>query len=171
VFLDPGTLQCRLHGTDRYPDACERYPRDNLLLSVETECERVEAAFGGERLLDSDPGDARPLLVPSVVGGRLFVHPDPGRLDGPVDRLARGIGTREDRAEFVACAAASTPGSTAVDPGHYERALRGVLAADSWAGRAVEEWRRRAADRPDPGLEAVVERADGAPATPGWDGF
>jgi hypothetical protein len=170
VFLDPASLQCRLHGDDHYPDACARYPGDNLSLSAETECERSERAFGGRRLLDGDPDGTKPLLVPSVVGGRLFVHPDPGRLAGAVDRLARGAATDEDRAEFVAVAAASAPGSAAVDETRVVRARARVLDADSWAGHAVRTWPGLANTAPDPSLAEQVEADHGAPATPGWDG-
>ncbi|MFC7229003.1 YkgJ family cysteine cluster protein [Salinirubellus salinus] len=171
VFLDPTTLQCRIHGDDLYPDACARYPGDNLALDADTECERVERAFGGERLLDDTAGDATPLLAPSAVGGRLFAHPDHSRIEGRVARLARGTATHEDRAEFVAVAAGATPGRLDVDDDHYERAREAVLAADSWVGTAVEEWAARAeTERPDPSLGAVVEEDHGAPTTPGWAG-
>jgi hypothetical protein len=162
AFLDPETLQCRLHGG-------ERYPGDNLALEAETECERVERAFGGQRLLDADPGDATPLLAPSAVGGRVFAHPDRSRVEGRVARLARGEATREDRAEFVAVAAPSSPGRLEVDAERYERTQEAVLAADSWVGRAIEEWTARAGEEPpDPALGRAVEGERGAPSTPGW---
>jgi hypothetical protein len=169
AFLDPETLQCRIHDTDRYPDACERYPGDNLVLDAETECERVEGAFGGERLLDDTPGDARPLLAPSAVGGRLFAHPERSRIEGRVGRLARGEATPEDRAEFVAVAAGAAPGRLDVDRERYERARETVLDTVSWVGEAIDEWRARAeSDRPEPSLGGVVEGERGAPGTPGW---
>jgi Fe-S-cluster containining protein len=176
AFLDPETLQCRIHGDDLYPDACERYPGDNLALDADTECERVERAFGGERLLDDDPGDVKPLLAPSAVGGRLFAHPDRSRIEGRVARLAHGEATREDRAEFVAVAAAAAPGQLDVDAERYERARETVIGADSWVGAAIEEWTERANgagadgadDPPAPSLGAVVEASRGAPGTPGW---
>ena len=120
TFLGPGTLQCRLHGDSLYPDACERYPGDNLAL-------------------DADPGDTTPLLAPSAVGGGLFGHPDRSRIEGWVDRLARGEATTEDRAEFVAVAVGSSPGSLGVDEPHYEQTRETALSADSWVGAAVRE--------------------------------
>lgn len=170
VFLDPETLQCRIHGEDRYPDACGTYPADNLALDAETECERVETAFGGNRLLDGDPGDATPLLGTGALGATVFAHPDADRLSGRVDRIADGNPTAEDRAEFLAVAAASRPGSLDIDTDRYETAREAVLDADSWVGRAIAEWNRRAdTDDPDPALGRDVEERLDAPETPGWD--
>jgi hypothetical protein len=170
VFLDPATLQCRIHGDDRYPEACARYPGGNLALDAETECERVEAAFGGERLLDDDPADAEPLLGVGALGATVFAHPDPDRLAGRVERIVDGHPTAEDRAEFLAVAAASRPGALAVDEGRYEAARERALTADSWVGGAIEAWRRRAgAEAPDPSLGERIEARRGAPETPGWD--
>ena len=170
VFLDPATLQCRIHGGERYPDACGTYPGDNLALDVETECERVEAAFGGERLLDDDPGDADPLLGVGALGATVFAHPDPDRLAGRVERIAAGAPTEADRAEFVAVGAASRPGTLAVDDARYERARERALDADSWVGAAAAEWGRLAGEATaDPSLGAAVEERRGAPGTPGRD--
>lgn len=170
VFLDPETLQCRIYGEDRHPDACARYPADNLALDAETECERVEAAFGGQRLLDSDSGDGTPLLGAGALGATVFAHPDTDRLTGRVDRIAAGDPTDGDRAEFLAVAAASHPGSLAVEDDRYEMARETVLVADSWVGRAIAGWKRRAeTDAPDPELGRSVEDPHGAPETPGWD--
>lgn len=171
VFLDPATLQCRIHGEELYPDACGTYPGENLLLETEAECERVEAVHGGRRLLDDDPPDVTPLFGPSAVGERVFAHPDPDRVAGRVERFRDGDLTTEDRAEFVAVAAASSPGTLAVNSDRYEQVLETVLQADSWAGRAIEAWRaaasvgERATDSPD---AAALEDDDGAPPTPGW---
>ena len=171
VFLDPATLQCRIHGDDRYPDACATYPGDNLALEAETECERVEAAFGGDRLLDDDPGDADPLLGVGALGATVFTHPEPERLAGRVERIAGGEPTAADRAEFVAVAAASRPGSLDVDEARYERARRRVREADSWVGAAAAAWRERsdADEPPEPSRGEAVEESRGAPSTPGWD--
>ncbi|MEF8809019.1 YkgJ family cysteine cluster protein [Natronomonas sp.] len=171
AFLDPETLQCRIHDDERYPDACSTYPGDNLALDAETECERVEGAFGGDRLLDDDPDDAEPLLGVGALGATVFAHPDPEALSGRIERIAAGDPTDADRAEFVAVAAASRPGTLAIDEGRYEDAYERVLAADSWAGRAREEWTRRAEadEAADPTLGEAVEDDRGAPTTPGWD--
>jgi len=188
VFLDPETLQCRIHGDELYPQQCSSYPGHNLTLDQETECERVEGAFGGDRLLDDEPPDdavahsattpgsqARQgadglLLGPQALGEKLFVHPDPARLAGAVDRIAEGEPTAADRAEFVGVAAASSPGTTSVDDRRYEAARERALDAGSWVGAAADEWReRRDADAADPSLAAVVEGERGAPPTPGWD--
>jgi Fe-S-cluster containining protein len=169
VFLDPTTLQCRIHGEDRYPAACETYPRDNLTLDVETECERVETAFGGERLLDSDAENTDPLLGPGALGATIFAHPAPDRLTSLLDRVVDGELTAEDRADFVAIAAATHPGSLDVDADRYEAARKRVLKAESWVGAALDEWRRRAeTDDADPSLGTLVEDRRGAPETPGW---
>ncbi|MFP9060770.1 YkgJ family cysteine cluster protein [Natrialbaceae archaeon A-chndr2] len=196
VFLDPTTLQCRIHGEDHYPEECAEYPAHNVALEHETECERVESAFGGTRLLRDDDAssDETPssepksgvdtpfqtvevdegavdglLLGPQAIGQKLFVHPGPDELEGRIERLAAGEPTVEDRATFVAVAAGSAPGTVALSEPHRERAYESVLAADSWAGTAIDEWGRVAADEPpDPALAAALEDGRGAPETPGW---
>jgi len=172
AFLDPGTLQCRIHGDDAYPEECADYPGHNLALGAETECERVEAAFGGDRLRDdAPPEDAGGLLLgPQAVGEKVFCYPDPDELDGAIERLRDDALTRADRAAFVGVAAASAPGTTEVEAAVRERYERRAREADSWVGRAVDEWERRArADPPDPSLAEAVEDDRGAPTTPGWD--
>lgn len=176
AFLDPETLQCRIHGTDTYPGECANYPGHNLTLGVETECERVEGAFGGERLLDGDPPEEQSgmLLGPHALGAKLFVHPDPGRLDGTVARLAAGESTPADRAAFVGVAAASSPGCTVVDDDTAAAVRERVLDADSWVGRSIAAWERRAGEigtraRDADGLGSDIEGERGAPETPGWD--
>ncbi|WP_290816549.1 YkgJ family cysteine cluster protein [Halovivax sp.] len=191
VFLDPETLQCRIHEDDLYPAECADYPSHNLALGLESECERVETAFGGERLLsddvDRDAGE-RLLLGPQAIGGKVFCHPRPDEIGDAVDRLASevssesrrlgrasgeaasGDAAREDRAEFVAVAAASSPGTLAISDHHYEAARERALAASSWVGEAIAEWTRLAdagADA-DADLAARVEDERGAPPTPGW---
>ncbi|WP_436928377.1 YkgJ family cysteine cluster protein [Halosimplex halobium] len=171
AFLDPETLQCRIHESDLYPGTCATYPGDNLALDAETECERVERVHGGERLLDDEPpDDAGPVLGPGAVGARVFGHPDAERIEGAVARLAAGEATRADHAEFVAVAAASAPGTLAVSDERYERARERALDADSWVDGAVAEWTDRAGEEPpDPGAAATVEGDRGAPETPGWE--
>jgi len=174
AFLDPETLQCRIHDSDRYPNECADFPGRNLELDAETECERVAAETGGERLLDDAvPEDMHgPVFGPQALGQKVFVHPDPDRLDGVVDRLLAGDLTDEDRAEFVAVAAAASPGTTAVNDEAYERAYEEALAADSWVGRAVADLQERGdepgSDAPPASLAHRVERDRGAPGTPGW---
>ncbi len=163
VFLDPETLQCRIHGSALYPDTCATYPGDNLALGAETECERVEAAFGGERLVDPTPPGTGPAFTTATLGATVFGHPDPEALSGRVGRLAAGDGTREDHATFVAVAAASRPGGLEVSREKYETARERVLAAESWVSRA-------AADEATPAEASAREEREGAPATPGWDG-
>jgi hypothetical protein len=178
AFLDPETLQCRLHGGALYPDECREYPGHNLVLGRETECERVESAFDGPaRLLEDDPPDGlRGLLLgPHALGAKVFAHPDPAGLDGEgtVARLQAGEATARDRARFVAVAAASRPGSIEVDPDKRARADERARRADSWVGRAVDEWRERAGRKgsaaADAPTGATVEDRRGAPGTPGWD--
>ncbi|MUV60118.1 YkgJ family cysteine cluster protein [Halobacterium sp. CBA1126] len=172
AFLDPETLQCRIHDSDVYPAECAEYPGHNLALDVDTECERVERHVGGDRLLGDDPPAEQSSLLfgPEAVGEKVFAYPDPDDLtDGFFDRLTAGDLTDEDRARFVAVAAASAPGTTAVEPNKRERAYETAVNADSWVGAAAREWRERAADDPDPELGAVVEESRGAPGTPGWD--
>jgi hypothetical protein len=174
AFLDPETLQCRIHGDDLYPGECAEYPGHNLSLGKETECERVETAYGGERLLDDAPPEdpGRLLLGPQAIGAKLFVHPDPGRLGGVVDRLVAGDLDDADRAEFVGVAVGSSPGSRTVDQKRATQARSRALEADSWVGRAATEWDATSGDagasaRDAPTGEAVEERR-GAPETPGW---
>jgi hypothetical protein len=176
TFLDPETLQCRIHGDERYPAECADYPGHNLALGVETECERVEATHGdpGERLVDAEPpaGQRGLLLGPHAVGAKVFAYPDPDELTGVIHRLRRGEETPADRARFVAVAAASAPGTLAVDDARREAAREAALAADSWAGRAIDEWTAAAAGPGEPAGEAPtgdeVEVDRGAPRTPGW---
>ncbi|WP_265109541.1 YkgJ family cysteine cluster protein [Halosolutus halophilus] len=197
VFLDPTTLQCRIHDDgDLFPGECGAYPEHNLALDQETECERVEAAFGGDRLVDDSHDEPDGLLLGSqAVGAKLFCHPEPERLEGIVDRAASGDLTAADRAELVAVAAASSPGTLAVSEHHYDRAKARALATNSaddpeegradggaieetgsdgdWIGPAIREWteRRRRADGtvPRSAIAKTIEDARGAPETPGWD--
>lgn len=173
AFLDPETLQCRIHDAPEYPEECAEYPGHNLSLGAETECERVEEHVGGDRLLDDEPPEAQSSLLfgPQAVGQKVFAYPEPGDLPaGFVDRLAAGDLTDADRAAFVAVAAASAPGTTAVEPTKREQAYETALDADSWVGRAIDEWTARAdGDDPDPALGETVEASRGAPETPGWD--
>jgi hypothetical protein len=176
AFLDPTTLQCRIHDDDLYPNECAEYPGHNLALDRETECERVEAEFGDDRLLDDAvPEDIEGLLLgPQAIGAKVFVHPDPESLAGTIEHVANRTITHEDRAEFVATAAASAPGTTERNDQYYEDARETVLAADSWAGRAIADWADRADDpgspAPPPETATGLEDDRGAPGTPGWDG-
>jgi hypothetical protein len=175
VFLDPTTLQCRIHDDERYPSECADYPGHNLLLDQETECERVENAFGGDRLLDDEPPESVGglLLGPQALGEKVFVHPDPDALSGVASRAAAGSLTPADRAEFVGWAAASAPGTTEHSERHYEEYRDAVLSADSWVTSAVEAWTARASGEgeaaPEPEVADRIECGAGAPGTPGWD--
>ena len=180
VFLDPTTLQCRIHGDDLFPTECGAYPAHNLALEADTECERVEAAFGGERLLEADVEDepADLLLGSQAIGEKLFCHPEPDLLKGVIDRLAAGEATVEDRATCLEVAAASSPGTLAISEHHREqareRALEAATESDDgvWVGPAIREWHRRRAQTdgtPSPTVASTVEEARGAPETPGWD--
>ena len=173
TFLDPETLQCRIHESPLYPDECADYPGHNLALGAETECERVEAAFGGDRLVDDTPPDRATglLLGPQAIGGRVFVHPNPEDLTGVIGRAAAGDLTAADRAEFVAATVASTPGTSDHDAERFESARKAAREARSWVTDAVAEWESLAATADAaPSLGAAVEDARGAPGTPGWDG-
>jgi Fe-S-cluster containining protein len=185
VFLDPTTLQCRIHGGERYPDECGAYPEHNLALEHETECERVESAFGGDRLCEADHDDPDGLLLGlRAIGAKLFCHPRPDDLEGVIDRAAAGALTRQDRAEAIAVAAASSPGTLAISEGHYEQAKTRVLEEDgsdpaegeSWVGPAIRDWYQRYRESregdemvPAPTVATAVETDRGAPETPGWD--
>ncbi|OYR43060.1 zinc/iron-chelating domain-containing protein [Halorubrum sp. Ib24] len=180
VFLDPTTLQCRIHDDDRYPPTCATYPGHNLDLGAETECERVEAAGGGDRLLDGEPPDdlPAPAFGPQALGSVVFGYPDPDDLDGVIDRLRTGSLTADDRAQFVGAAVGSRPGALSVDRDRMAEARARARDADSWAGGAIREWTERAgADGDRASLDAdsrdrlVRELEDdaGAPGTPGWD--
>lgn len=186
VFLDPTTLQCRIHEHEQFPDECGAYPEHNLALEQETECERVESQFGGERLVDDRHDDPEGLLFgPQALGAKLFCHPRPDDLEGIVGRLARDELTPADRAECLAVAAASSPGTFATSPPHYEwgyeRALETLEGKDDsatgedaeWVGPAIDDWHqcRAEADEtvPSPSIAEGVEEDRGAPETPGWD--
>ncbi|TKX53370.1 YkgJ family cysteine cluster protein [Halorubrum sp. SP3] len=179
VFLDPTTLQCRIHDTDRYPRTCASYPEHTLELGAETECERVEAAGGGDRLLDdAPPADLpAPAFGPQALGATVFAYPDPDDLDGVVARLRDGAGTAADRARFAGAAVGSRPGSLSVTRERMAEARERAREADSWVGRAIEAWTERAgADGDRVALDRdardrlVRETEDdaGAPGTPGW---
>lgn len=172
IFLDPQTLQCRIHGSDIYPSECSAYPGHNLALDAETECERVEAATGTERLLDPEPpADLAPdVLGPAAVGHRLFVVPEVGMAAGLVDDVKADTLSQRDRAKFVATAAASAPGTTMIDDERYDAVLKRAARADSWVGSAIEVWHRHADHLElDPDSARTVEDARGAPPTPGWE--
>ncbi len=180
VFLDPTTLQCRIHGTDAYPRTCGTYPAHNLTLDAETECERVEAAGGGRRLLD----DSAPATVPSppfgphALGATVFAYPDPGALDGVIARLRADSATADDRARFAGAAVGSSPGSPTVDRDRMREARTRASSADSWAGAAIDAWRERAGEDGEEfpldesarlDLVRTLEDDAGAPGTPGWE--
>lgn len=177
VFLDPTTLQCRIHDTDRYPRACATYPGHSLELDAETECERVEAAGGGDRLLDdTPPADTPPLpFGPHAAGATVFAYPTPEDLAGSIDRLQSGTETAADRARFIGAVVGSHPGSFTVDRDRAAAARETARTADSWAGRAIRAWRERAGPDGEPTTvdrDALVRRLEadaGAPETPGWD--
>ncbi|SEO58623.1 hypothetical protein SAMN04487948_103358 [Halogranum amylolyticum] len=173
VFLDPETLRCRIHDSPLYPRTCSDYPGQNLALDRETECERVEMAYGGDRLLDDTPPDNVGLaLGPQALGAKLFVYPDPEELTGVVDRLLADELTAADRARFVGVAVGSSPGTTTVDGTRAEEARTEARAADSWAGQAIEAWEMRADETGSLATDvestgATVEEARGAPETEG----
>ncbi len=173
VFLDPTTLQCRLHDDDRYPSQCASYPGHNLELDQETECERVEAVFGGDRLLDDAPPDAVDslLLGPQALGEKLFVHPEPERLDGVVNRLAAGELRPDERADWLAVAAASSPGTASINEDRYETYRRRALVGDSWVDDVIDDWTERADLSTVPDIEQIrtIEERHGAPSTQGWE--
>ncbi len=180
VFLDPATLQCRIHGEKRYPRTCGTYPGHNLALDVETECERVETAGGGERLRDDDPPEDRPPVPfgPQALGATVFAYPEPDDLAGVVRRIRDGEATADDRARFTGAAVGSRPGSFRVERERMAEARADARDADSWAGRAVRAWAERAGgdgERVDSAREAIertvceLEDDAGAPGTPGWD--
>jgi Fe-S-cluster containining protein len=171
VFLDPTTLQCRIHDDRLYPGECADYPGHNLALDVETECERVERAHGGMRLRDrSDPPTSHLRLGPEALGTKVFAHPEPARLDGVVARFVAGDLRPTDRAEFVGCAVGSTPGSFAVDAERAETVRRRTRHASSWVGRSVDDWAAVAGRVGEhaPDANGRIETSNGAPPTPGW---
>lgn len=170
IFLDPATLRCRIHGTTLYPSTCETYPGANLVVDAETECERVEREHGGRRLLDRQPPpDAQPLFGSGALGTKVFVHPEPDRIATSIPRVVTGNATAADRAEFSAVAAAASPGTLEIEDAYYEQSREAAVAADSWVGGAIADWRHLAGLDPDPQLVASIEVARGAPETTGWE--
>lgn len=175
VFLDPRTLQCRIHDDDRYPEQCATYPGHNLALEQETMCERVEESFGGKRLLEDEPPEELDglLLGRQALGEKLFVHPAPDRLSGLVERVAAGDLRPVDRAECLAVAAASSPGATTIEQECYEQYREQPLGGELWVDGMLRDWEDRASalGHPalDPGIATAVEDDRGAPGTPGWD--
>lgn len=171
VFLDPETLQCRIHDQELYPAECAEYPGHNLQLDVPSECERVEDAFGGQRLLDDTvPEELSVVLGPEALGWKVFCYPEPDALAGVVSRIANRELSRADRAQFIGAAAASAPGTTTVNSEIFEATREKVVSAESWVQPAIDEWAALVEDREaDPGLGVQVEEERGAPSTPGWD--
>ncbi|OYR79523.1 zinc/iron-chelating domain-containing protein [Halorubrum distributum] len=180
AFLDPTTLQCRIHDTDCYPRTCSTYPGQNLDLGAETECERVEAAGGGERLLDDEPPEdlPAPAFGPQALGATVFAYPDPDGLDGAVVRLRDGAGTAGEARAVVGAAVGSRPGSLSVNRERMTEARERARGADSWVGRAIGAWTERAGDDGErvaldrearDRLVRETEDDAGAPGTPGWD--
>ncbi|WP_224448189.1 YkgJ family cysteine cluster protein [Haloprofundus salilacus] len=174
VFLDPETLRCRIHDTDLYPATCGDYPGQNLALGQETECERVERSYDGDRLLDDEPPEKLQGLAlgPQALGSKLFVYPDPEELAGVVERLAAGEATTADRALFVGAAAGSRPGTAAVDEQKAETARERAMDAESWAGELVDAWTDRAGRRGsgagDVSERSAFEERRGAPPVAEW---
>lgn len=184
AFLDPETLQCRIYETDRYPQSCSAYPGYNLQLDRETECERVERAFGGERLLDATPPEdlPPPFFSPAALGSKIFAYPSPTDLSGVVRDIERGDLSADARATFVGAAVGSSPGSIDVDEQRASQAEAATLEAASWVGEVTERPAGAAGGTgrgspPDPGDPAddgasaewaAFERDAGAPDTPGW---
>lgn len=172
AFLDPTTLQCRIHDEPAYPTECRAYPRHNLALDAETECERVEDSFGGERLIDpSVPDDFVPRhLGQQALGHTVFAYPDPTTLEGEITAIADRSIDAALRARFVAAAAASAPGTIELNEERYEAVLEQVRRTESWVGQAVDTWERIAdTTTPDPERARRVEVDNGAPPTSGWD--
>ncbi|NUE01561.1 YkgJ family cysteine cluster protein [Halorubraceae archaeon YAN] len=173
AFLDPETLQCRIHGDDLYPETCSVYPGDNLHMDQETECERVEDVFGGIRLIDATPPDNRsqPQFA-GAVGSKIFGYPDPDELSGVVDRLAANALTAYDRSLFVGIASGSSPGMLDINKAIAETYQSKAHSAESWVGKTIEHWEKRAdaagtravVDNP-----AIYETDHGAPETTGWN--
>ncbi len=171
VFLDPTTLQCRIHDEAIYPRTCATYPGHHLVLDREPECVRVERETGRQRLLDeTPPADVPPPpLGAQSLGATVFLHPSADRLAAVIDRLARDELTADDRREFVAVALAQSPGMPAVNEERYRSALARLGDATSWVSPAGADWRAAASNRsPEPGLAATFEEARGAPHTQGW---
>ncbi|XVH32885.1 YkgJ family cysteine cluster protein [Haloferacaceae archaeon DSL9] len=172
IFLDPETLRCRIHEDDRYPVTCSTYPGDNLWLGRDTECERVEDTFGGERLLDAEPPADAPttLFGPAAIGAKVFLYPDPEALEGVVERIATHALTREDRSMFVGAAAGSSPGTDERNDDVGEAYRRRMLEADSWIGRLLDTWPERAgelgSDASSVSDPDAIERDCGAPDVP-----
>lgn len=74
---------------------------------------------------------------------------------------------------FVATAVAGSPGTTEINDEYFEDAFEEAQRADSWAGRAIEDWSERATEVGDEAIDPeVAERVEderGAPATSGWN--
>lgn len=173
IFLDPTTLQCRIHDSEQYPTECATYPGHNLSLGAETECERVTDATGEKRLLDDEPpADLEtPLRGVGAIGWRLFVVREsmiPSK--ELLESIADDSLSRKTRADFVATAAASSPGTTTINQDRYETVRKTILETTSWTHAAAREWTDRVeTEPPDPHLAHEIEDARGAPGTPGWN--
>lgn len=171
IFLDPDSLQCRIHNSKVYPDTCARYPADNLYFDAETECERVEQIFGEDRLLEHDDSSPRPTIGPGSVGGTVFLHPKPERLDGLIKPLLEDPAVEPGRIEFSAVAAASAPGVDHIDQERYEQVHSQLSGSTSWISEVADRWKQiYEMGKPTDHAETLdVEVPTGAPPTPGWN--
>lgn len=173
VFLDPTTLQCRIHDLDQYPTNCREYPAHNLYLEIETECERVERAGGGDRLINRSVSELPPGLVLGLqaIGYKVFVHPELERYTGVIEHLQTNLLTSVERASFIAAALASSPGSTDHEMDRYRSILETIAATSSWVSDMISYWQQLAGTTGeavvDPITDIVYENDD-VPGTPGW---
>ena len=173
VFLDPDTLQCRIHDEPEYPTTCATYPGDHLTLDAESECERVEANWDETRLVDGTPPEngRPPPLDEFSLGSTVFLHPDPSRLAGRIERLLADSLQYDDRFEFGAVALAQSPGMPETQPETYRSERQRLDEQESWIRESIEEWMDAAVTtEPEPSMARSIEDRRGAPSTPGWDG-
>ena len=168
VFLDPSSLQCRIHESPAYPSACATYPGHHLLLAVESECERVEKRWETPKIIDDSvpPDIALPQLGVQALGSTVFLHPDPDRLSGVIERLSSETLSDDDRREFVAVAMSQSPGMPHVDDARYHNARKKLKHTTSWVSATAIE--REGATEETSSSVTSLELSHGAPKTPGW---
>ena len=169
VFLDPTTLQCRIHDTEIYPTACEAYPGQHLALGVEPMCERVENHWDEQRLLDHEAeATMPPPFGIQALGATAFLHPHPDRLTGRIERFVAGELTPDDRAEFTAVALNQSPGMPLAKEPTTEQ-LTSLMDTRSWITDAITDWEQLADTAPpEAPLSESIETDRVAPETPGW---
>ncbi len=172
IFLDPSNLQCRIHDSEIYPESCFNYPKNNIALDLETECERVEKNFNQRRLKNEEgiKETSNVFFGPEVIGHKIFVYQNKNELSNIINDIKKNNLDKKQRYKFIATAIASSPGSTTINKKKFQEALSKAYESESWINDTINDWKQRKQnEKPNPKKSGIVETKRGAPKTPGWD--